>query len=73
MTIFIFNLRRVAGTVGAIATCPLEVVKTRLQSSASGFYPPGNKEFISGHVTCKTFPNPPQRRLCTGENPRYFF
>ncbi|XP_043477483.1 mitochondrial carrier protein Rim2 [Leptopilina heterotoma] len=61
----------VAGTVGAIATCPLEVVKTRLQSSTSGFYPPGNKEFFSGHVTCKTFPNPPQRRLCTGDNPRY--
>ncbi|XP_074102918.1 replication in mitochondria 2 [Cotesia typhae] len=27
-----------AGTVGAIVTCPLEVVKTRLQSSTSGFY-----------------------------------
>lgn len=28
-----------AGTVGAIVTCPLEVVKTRLQSSSSRFYP----------------------------------
>ena len=27
----------VGGTVGAIVTCPLEVVKTRLQSSSSGF------------------------------------
>ena len=27
----------VAGTAGAILTCPLEVVKTRLQSSNSGF------------------------------------
>lgn len=31
----------VGGTVGAIVTCPLEVVKTRLQSSASGFGSPG--------------------------------
>lgn len=28
---------RVAGTTGAIITCPLEVVKTRQQSSKSGF------------------------------------
>ncbi len=28
---------RVGGTAGAIFTCPLEVVKTRLQSSNSGF------------------------------------
>ncbi|KAG8325480.1 hypothetical protein J6590_066974 [Homalodisca vitripennis] len=50
----------VAGTMGAIVTCPLEVVKTRLQSSSSGFHvhkvclpkiasPEGNN-----HVTCKT-------------------
>lgn len=26
--------------MGAIVTCPLEVVKTRLQSSSSTFYPP---------------------------------
>ncbi|XP_012282553.1 solute carrier family 25 member 36-A [Orussus abietinus] len=62
----------VAGTVGAIATCPLEVVKTRLQSSTSGFHPPpGSQEFNSGHVTCKSFPTPQQRRLCTGKNTRY--
>lgn len=30
---------RFAGTIGAIVTCPLEVVKTRLQSSSSPFYP----------------------------------
>lgn len=65
----------VAGTTGAIVTCPLEVVKTRLQSSSSGFYPPPvNKEFTSGHVTCKSFPTPEQRRrLCTGGYPRYSF
>ena len=28
---------RVGGTIGAIATCPLEVVKTRLQSSVATF------------------------------------
>ena len=27
----------VGGTVGAVVTCPLEVVKTRLQASSSGF------------------------------------
>ena len=32
----VFNFR-VAGTTAAIITCPLEVVKTRLQSSNSGF------------------------------------
>lgn len=30
---------RFAGTAGAILTCPLEVLKTRLQSSSSTFYP----------------------------------
>ena len=28
---------RVGGTIGAIVTCPLEVVKTRLQSSVATF------------------------------------
>lgn len=33
---------RVAGTAGAVVTCPLEVVKTRLQSSRGvGVPPPG--------------------------------
>lgn len=32
----------VGGTMGAIVTCPLEVVKTRLQSSNSGFSTPGS-------------------------------
>ncbi|CAK9817876.1 Mitochondrial carrier protein Rim2 [Anthophora plagiata] len=63
----------VAGTAGAIVTCPLEVVKTRLQSSSSGFYPPPiNKELTSGHVTCKSFPKSEQRRkLCTGGYTRH--
>lgn len=33
MTIPLFALFSVAGTAGAVVTCPLEVVKTRLQSS----------------------------------------
>lgn len=37
--LFIFTDNRFAGTIGAIVTCPLEVVKTRLQSSSSPFYP----------------------------------
>lgn len=40
-TIF-FSNSRVAGTAGAVVTCPLEVVKTRLQSSKGvGVPPPG--------------------------------
>lgn len=62
----------VAGTMGAIVTCPLEVVKTRLQSSSSGFHvqnmclpkiasPEGNN-----HVTCKTImPSHQRRRINT--------
>ncbi|GBP28409.1 Solute carrier family 25 member 36-A [Eumeta japonica] len=32
----------VAGTAGAVVTCPLEVVKTRLQSSKGVGIPPSN-------------------------------
>lgn len=41
-----FLLFSVGGTAGAIITCPLEVVKTRLQSSNSGFdgAPPVGRE-----------------------------
>lgn len=35
--LFLF-LRSLGGTAGAIATCPLEVVKTRLQSSVANFH-----------------------------------
>lgn len=55
----------VAGTVGAIVTCPLEVVKTRLQSSQSGFttqIPLIAQERISS--TCNTF-GTQRRRLWT--------
>uniref|UniRef100_A0A674E5C3 Solute carrier family 25 member 36a n=1 Tax=Salmo trutta TaxID=8032 RepID=A0A674E5C3_SALTR len=37
-TQFIFQSPTCGGTVGAILTCPLEVVKTRLQSSHVTFY-----------------------------------
>lgn len=65
-------INRVAGTMGAIVTCPLEVVKTRLQSSTSGFHPPPNNgEFTSGQFTCNGFPPKQQRRkLCTGGSTR---
>lgn len=50
---------RVAGTVGAIVTCPLEVVKTRMQSSSFGVHMhdvclPKIATPSNGHVTCKT-------------------
>uniref|UniRef100_A0A1B6CFI9 Mitochondrial carrier protein Rim2 n=1 Tax=Clastoptera arizonana TaxID=38151 RepID=A0A1B6CFI9_9HEMI len=63
---------RMAGTMGAIVTCPLEVVKTRLQSSTANFHvqnvclpkiaaPEGNN-----HVTCKTImPSHQRRRINT--------
>ncbi|XP_043259228.1 mitochondrial carrier protein Rim2 [Colletes gigas] len=62
----------VAGTAGAIVTCPLEVIKTRLQSS-SGFYPPSvNKELTSASGTCNSIPKSEQRRrLFTGGFIRY--
>ncbi|CAH1377059.1 hypothetical protein MTP99_018476 [Tenebrio molitor] len=58
----------VAGTVGAIVTCPLEVVKTRQQSSNSGFHhlpqiaqePPGGSQ-----TTCRTVYPAQRRRLWT--------
>ncbi|RZF43292.1 hypothetical protein LSTR_LSTR001553 [Laodelphax striatellus] len=66
-----------AGTAGAVVTCPLEVVKTRLQSSSSGFHSPqpqlqphvclpkiASPDGCShGHVTCKTIQH--RRRINT--------
>lgn len=57
---------RLAGTVGAIVTCPLEVVKTRLQSSSSQFYPPRMTEVGRTHNTNGQIKAATQRRdLCT--------
>lgn len=50
---------RLAGTAGAVVTCPLEVVKTRLQSSQSGFdvkVPVIASLESSNKGTCKTIP-----------------
>lgn len=61
-------ISRVAGTVGAIVTCPLEVVKTRLQSSSAFIYPPRvseNPTTIS-NAASEGMLRPEQRRqLCT--------
>jgi len=59
-----------AGTAGAVVTCPLEVVKTRLQSSSSGFHvclpKIASPEGSSRHVTCKTImPSHQRRRINT--------
>lgn len=50
---------RCGGTMGAVATCPLEVVKTRLQSSSFGYMsgalpPPAVQQ--QGSTTCPTIP-----------------
>lgn len=54
--------------MGAIVTCPLEVVKTRLQSSSSGFHvelPHIAADSHNVQVTCKTLPPEHTRRICT--------
>ncbi|XP_045477605.1 solute carrier family 25 member 36-A isoform X1 [Harmonia axyridis] len=54
----------VGGTVGAIVTCPLEVVKTRQQSSQNCFrfigeLPPIAQDPVPGNkTTCRTLPSP---------------
>lgn len=59
------------GTMGAIATCPLEVVKTRLQSShfsvMMGNLPPAAASRRTNATTCNTIP--PRRSLCTSAAP----
>lgn len=62
-----FIFFRVAGTIGAILTCPLEVVKTRLQSSTA-FTVPARIGEIPGasNVSTDGLLRPEQRRkLCT--------
>ncbi|XP_055376577.1 mitochondrial carrier protein Rim2 [Condylostylus longicornis] len=56
-----------AGTVGAVVTCPLEVVKTRLQSSSAFLQPPRIPETSqNGSTTTDALLRPDQRRkLCT--------
>jgi len=53
ITLLFSSIFRIGGTVGAVLTCPLEVVKTRLQSSVATFQPlylqtvPSNIHLIS--------------------------
>lgn len=59
----------VAGTTGAIITCPLEVVKTRQQSSKSGFVvvrdlDPIPSDSTLSKTTCRTLSDQ-RRRLWT--------
>ncbi|KAH6933326.1 hypothetical protein HPB50_014340 [Hyalomma asiaticum] len=67
--IWVFCLRSLGGTAGAIATCPLEVVKTRLQSSVANFHfvssgPGGSPAAVQslaerlGLNTCTCTPSP---------------
>jgi len=51
----------VGGTAGAIFTCPLEVVKTRLQSSNSGF-DPSLTAVQKNQTTTKSTPNAAQAK-----------
>lgn len=63
---------RLAGTTGAVVTCPLEVVKTRLQSSSSfgatryDYVPKIASEDNGGsRMTCKTISSLQRRRYNT--------
>lgn len=58
---------RTAGTVGAVVTCPLEVVKTRLQSSSAFPQPSRISEGpASINASSEALLRPEQRRkLCT--------
>lgn len=63
---------RLAGTTGAVVTCPLEVVKTRLQSSSSfgasrcDYVPRIASEDSGGNrMTCKTISSVQRRRYNT--------
>ena len=57
---------RAGGTAGAIVTCPLEVIKTRLQSSVPVFRPvaclPGT---VPAVITMDPFLKPPGLIACT--------
>lgn len=65
----IYNFYSVAGTVGAIVTCPLEVVKTRLQSSSAFLTPPPriiDSPTANNNTSQDAVMRPEQRRqLCT--------
>lgn len=72
MQLLHFSRDRCGGTMGAVVTCPLEVVKTRLQSSSYGYMgnalpPPAAQQ--GGSTTCPTVPQRHRggstRRLCT--------
>lgn len=57
------SINRVAGTAGAVVTCPLEVVKTRLQSS-NAFMPASRISELPGlqNPTSDALRRPEQRR-----------
>lgn len=72
----IFCVHSVAGTAGAIVTCPLEVVKTRLQSSSNKLLLENvcvpkiaSTSGDDGRVTCKTIRSDQRRHIST-LNPR---
>ena len=61
---------RVAGTVSAVLTCPLEVVKTRLQASTNTFHVENvcvpkiaSTDRNGSHVTCKTIRSDQRRHF----------
>ncbi|XP_065215023.1 solute carrier family 25 member 36 [Planococcus citri] len=62
----------VAGTIGAVVTCPLEVVKTRLQSSTNTFIYDNvqvpkiaSNDGNTSHTTCKTISSEQRRHIST--------
>jgi len=44
-------MKRLAGTFGAVLTCPLEVIKTRYQSSQNSFSKANNHLNLQSHMS----------------------
>ncbi|XP_029700353.1 solute carrier family 25 member 36-A-like isoform X2 [Takifugu rubripes] len=70
-------MHRCGGTVGAILTCPLEVVKTRLQSSSLSFYVSGvHLSTVNGTSVARMSPPGPLhflKLILEKEGPRSLF
>lgn len=56
---------RTAGTVGAVVTCPLEVVKTRLQSSTAFLTPPRIEHNSTTNASSELLRPEQRRKLST--------
>ncbi len=71
MTDFVLFKNRVAGTAGAVVTCPLEVVKTRLQSSNPVFGNSDNAKPFYANNNVRGRSNLPSSSSSSSHSQRY--